>query len=261
MSGGESADSSDSTRETFLCKARDKVVAFTEIVDCFSPCTIFAEPIFVPKALAREIASNAAIVLSEAVNLFFAVKRIGTNRDRAPECVIRWISVISASQLSVRTVLPMAKRQDSCFQLLGSADAMSGPASWDVSFRKFSSRYDSSLAAAHAEYSVPAGTSPLDSRWHLTGQARNASSKRDVTMLRRLLSGSYESRQLGSLHIKCCCRSTTKSSVLGTYQTISEIGSRILPAEKSLLDGRLILKSNIGRFEQARNSFNDQILR
>jgi len=32
--------------------------------------------------------------------------------------------------------------------------------------------------------SVPAGTSLSDSRWHLTGQARNASSKRDVTTLR-----------------------------------------------------------------------------
>lgn len=29
---------------------------------------------------------------------------------------------------------------DSCFQMLGSADAMSGPVSWDVSFRKHSRR-------------------------------------------------------------------------------------------------------------------------
>lgn len=33
---------------------------------------------------------------------------------------------------------------------------------------------------AHDEHSVPIGSSPADRRWHLTGQARNASSKRDV---------------------------------------------------------------------------------
>jgi hypothetical protein len=46
-----------------------------------------------------------------------------------------------------------------------------------------------------------------------------------------------------------------------TIQAISEIGSRILPDEKSFLDGRFILESNIGRIEQqTRDGFNDQIL-
>ena len=140
MSDGEAADISDATIETFLCNARDKAAALTENVACFSPCTIFAGPVFVPKALAMESASNAAMVLSEAVSLFFAAKRIGTNRDGAPACVIRWISAISASQLSVRTVLSAANRQDSCFQRAGFVEAMSGPVSWDVSFRKLSRR-------------------------------------------------------------------------------------------------------------------------
>ena len=48
---------------------------------------------------------------------------------------------------------------------------------------------------------------------------------------------------------------------MDTDQTIGEIGGRILPDEKSLLDGRLILESNIGRIEQARDDLNDQILR
>src|ERR1700674_2902854 len=78
-------------------------------------------------------------------------------------------------------------------------------------------------------------------------QVRNASSKRDVTTLRRFSSGSYKPRQLGSLHIEGRRRSTSKPSVLSTDQTISEIGSRILPDEKSLLDGRFILESNISR--------------
>ena len=55
---------------------------------------------------------------------------------------------------------------------------------------------------------------PLGQQWHLTGQARNASSKRDVTTLRRLSLGSYESRRLGSLHIEGCRRPTSKPSVL-----------------------------------------------
>jgi len=88
---------------------------------------------------------------------------------------------------------------------------------------------------------VPPGSSPSASRWHLTGQARNASNKRDVTTLRQLSSGSDKPRQLGSLQIKGCRRSTSKPSVFGTDQAISEIGSRILPDEKSLLDGWLIL--------------------
>ena len=61
-------------------------------------------------------------------------------------------------------------------------------------------------------------------------------------------SGSYKSRQLGSLHIQGRRRSTSKPSVLGADQTISEIGGRILPDEKRLLDGRFILESNISRF-------------
>ena len=69
----------------------------------------------------------------------------------------------------------------------------------------------------------------------------------------------YKSRQLGSLHIEGCRSSASKSSVLGTNQTISEIGSRILPDEKSLLDGRLILESNIARIEQTGDGLNDQI--
>jgi hypothetical protein len=98
-------------------------------------------------------------------------------------------------------------------------------------------------------------------RVRVTGHARNASSKRVVTRLHRISLGSYKPRQLGSLHIESCRRSTSKPSVLGTDQTISEIGSRILPDEKSLFDGRLILESNIGSIEQARDGFNDQILR
>ena len=95
----------------------------------------------------------------------------------------------------------------------------------------------------------------------MTGQARNASSKRDVTTLRQLSPGCYKSRQLGSPHIEGCRRSTTKPPVLGTDQAISEIGGRILPDEKGLLDGRFILESNIVRIEQARDGFNDRILR
>jgi len=115
-SGEEPADSSDATWETFLCTARDNAAAFTESVACFSPCTIFAVPAFVPNALARAIASNAAMVLSEADSLLFAAKRIGTNRDGVPVCGICWISAITASQFSARTVSPTANRQDSCFQ-------------------------------------------------------------------------------------------------------------------------------------------------
>jgi hypothetical protein len=57
--------------------ARDKAAAFTEDVASFSPCTIFAAPVFVPKTLARGSASNAAMVLSDADSLLFAAKRIG----------------------------------------------------------------------------------------------------------------------------------------------------------------------------------------
>jgi hypothetical protein len=61
-------------------------------------------------------------------------------------------------------------------------------------------------------------------------------------------SGSYKPRQLRSLHIEGRRRSTSKPSVLGADRTISESGSRILPDEKCLLDGRFILESNISRF-------------
>ncbi|MCX7152132.1 MAG: hypothetical protein NT115_06305, partial [Proteobacteria bacterium] len=70
-----------------------------------------------------------------------------------------------------------------------------------------------------------------------------------MTTLGGLSLGSYKSRQLGSLHIEGCRRSTSEPSVLDADQTIGEIGSRILPDEKGLLDGRLILESNIGRVE------------
>ena len=60
-------------------------------------------------------------------------------------------------------------------------------------------------------------------------------------------SGSYKPRQLGSLHIQGRRRSTSKPSVFGADQTISESGSRILPDEKRLLDRRFILESNISR--------------
>jgi Mg-chelatase subunit ChlD len=76
----------------------------------------------------------------------------------------------------------------------------------------------------------------------------------------RLLSGGYEPRQLGSLGVKSCGRSTAKPPVLGTDQAISEIGGRILPDEQSFLDGRFILELNIGRIEQARDGLNHQIL-
>jgi hypothetical protein len=76
----------------------------------------------------------------------------------------------------------------------------------------------------------------------------------------RLLSGGYEPRQLGSLGVKSCGRSTAKPPVLGTDQAISEIGGRILPDEQSFLDGRFILELNIGRIEQARDSLNYQRL-
>ena len=103
---------------------------------------------------------------------------------------------------------------------------------------------------------------PLVQQMALNGaEARNASSKCDVTTLRGLSSGSNKPWQLGSLHIEGCRRSTSKTSVLDTDQTICEIGSRILPDEKRLLDGRFILESNIDRIEQARDGFNDQILR
>ena len=84
VSGGKGADSRDATWDTFLCTARDNAAAFTESVACFSPCSIFAVPVFAPKAFASEIASNAAMVLSEADSLLFATKRIGTNRDGTP---------------------------------------------------------------------------------------------------------------------------------------------------------------------------------
>jgi hypothetical protein len=60
--------------------------------------------------------------------------------------------------------------------------------------------------------------------WHLMGQARNASNKRDVTTICRLLSGSYKTRQLGSPQIKGRGRSTSKPSVLGPDKTIGKIG-------------------------------------
>ena len=70
------------------------------------------------------------MVLSEADSLLFAAKRIGTNRDGAPVSGIRWISAISVSQPSARTVLPTENRQASCFQMPGSAiSAMAGEAS------------------------------------------------------------------------------------------------------------------------------------
>jgi hypothetical protein len=140
VSGGETADSKDATWDIFLCTARDNAAAFTETIAGFSPCTIFTVPVFVPNALARAIASNAAMVLSEADSLLFAAKRIGTNRDGAPVSGIRWISAISVSQPSARTVLPTENRQDSCFQRPGSAAAMLGPVSWEVSFRTPSRR-------------------------------------------------------------------------------------------------------------------------
>ena len=66
----------------------------------------------------------------------------------------------------------------------------------------------------------------------------------DATRLRRLSLRSYKSRQLGSLHIEACRRPASKSSVSCTDQAIGKIGGRILPNEKSLLDGRFILESN-----------------
>src|ERR1700687_1866977 len=138
--GGESADSSDSAWETFLCTAGDNAAAFTEIVAGLSPCTIFAMPVFVPHALARAIASNAAMVLSETDSLLSAATRTGTNWEGAPVCGTRWISAISASQPSARTVLVTRNRQDSCFQRPGSADAVPVPVSWEVSFRTPSRR-------------------------------------------------------------------------------------------------------------------------
>lgn len=77
---------------------------------------------------------------------------------------------------------------------------------------------------AHVEYSVPSGSSCLDSMWHLTGQARNASNKREVATVCGLSSDSYKPRQLGSLHIEGRGRSTSKPSVLGPDKTIGEIG-------------------------------------
>ncbi|MCX7162171.1 MAG: hypothetical protein NT083_03855 [Rhodocyclales bacterium] len=68
----------------------------------------------------------------------------------------------------------------------------------------------------------------------MTGQARNASNKRDVTTLRQLSSGSDKPRQLGSLQIKGCRRSTSKPSVFGTDQAISEIGASSMAGSSSL---------------------------
>ena len=114
--------------------------AFTETIAGFSPCKISTVPVFVPNALAREIASNAAIVLSEADSLLFAAKRIGTNREGAP----RQRNPLDQRDLGLpafaRRVLPTVNRQHSCFQRPGSAAAMLRPVSWEVSFRTPSRR-------------------------------------------------------------------------------------------------------------------------
>jgi hypothetical protein len=87
----------------------------------------FTVPVFAPNALARTIASNAAMALSAADSLLFAAKRIGTNRDGAPVSGMRSISAILASQPSARcTVLPTANRQDSIVRRLIAGNTIAG---------------------------------------------------------------------------------------------------------------------------------------
>lgn len=85
-------------------------------------------------------------------------------------------------------------------------------------------------------------------RQRLSAKTFRLSGRGSRVYARGFSSGSYKPRQLGSLHIEGRRRSTSKPSVLGADQTISEIGIRILPDEKRLLDGRFILESNISRF-------------
>lgn len=140
VSGGEAADNRDAACETFLCTARDNAAVFTESVASFAPCTIFAVPVFVPKAFASEIASNTAMILPEADSLLFATIRIGTNWDGTSVCGIRWISATSASHPWACAVSPTAYRQDWDFHRPGSEEAMPRLVSWVASFRMLSSR-------------------------------------------------------------------------------------------------------------------------
>ena len=100
----------------------------------------------------------------------------------APSCRIRWTSAMSASQPCARTVSPTANCHDAFSHRPGPGNAMSGSTAWDGQF-------PDALPAVgflprrgpYRVFGAGRKTPPSDSRRHLVGQARNASSRRDVT--------------------------------------------------------------------------------